>query len=152
MRSGRQALRCQPETADRVPPIHGGAQTSSKFGFRPKSKDRRGSLNLEASTRLTVGLGRLPDDVTSVADKTPKGLDEFLDRDLATRAEVDRLGPVVTFGGKNNPSRGGGDKQELEARRPVSPDFDIPQSPLFSLDNFPDQRRYYVRGGGIKVV
>src|ERR1700694_3237635 len=125
MRSDRPPLRGQLETADRVPPIHRGAQTGHKFGFGSKSKCGSSSLNFEAPPRLAVGLGRVPHDVTSVPDETPKRLDELLDRDLVARAEVDRIGPVVTFSCEHDPGRSIVDKQELPARRAVSPDLDV---------------------------
>ena len=83
-----------------------------------------------------------------VADHVGDEFCELADRDLARRAEVDRLRAVVSLRSQDEAVDAVVDVEELPGRRAVAPQHDL----VLGLDHLPDQRRDDVRRLEVEVV
>ena len=74
-----------------------------------------GAGRVDSAARLSVGLGRVPPQFTVEADEPGDRLHRLADRHLMVRAEVDRFGAYVTFGGDDDGARRIIDEEVLAA-------------------------------------
>src|SRR5438552_7950368 len=79
----------------RLVPLDRAGQSLMEIGRGRKAEGRARSRHIERSTRLSIGLRAVEDEIAAEADELRDQAGEIADADLESRAEVHRLRRVV---------------------------------------------------------
>src|SRR5690606_21761306 len=120
------------------------------LGF--KAECLPGTGGIELAPGLTVGFGRVPADGAVETGQAGNGFGQVFNRDLETRADVDRFGAVVPFGREGYALGCVFRVDKFSGRAAVAPGDDLRCALLFGFEVLADQRRNNVRTGRVEVV
>src|SRR6266542_2822048 len=133
-------------------PGHRPAKAIGKRGLGPPTEGEPGAARLKLAPRLTVGAGRIPDDLAAEVRFPRDESREIADGNLLTGTEIDGLRRIVPLGRQEDRLGGVFDVQKLARRRAVAPEHHLPFSPLARLEKLPNHRRNDVTRFEIKIV
>src|ERR1700726_4587141 len=97
-----------------------------------------GAFYVQLATWLSVRLAPIPDDPAREAGSRCDTVDQLADGDLIGRPDVDRVRPVVAFGGQHDGAGRVIHIEEFARWPPRAPDSDGWQSLLTGLHAFAD--------------
>src|SRR4051794_41014019 len=133
-------------------PVECAPQTFLEIHARPPPEELLGAANGDPAPGLTVGLARIPHELTLVPDDASDGLDGLADGDLVIGADVDGIGADVVFGGEHDCLRGILDVEVFAAGTTGAPHVDLVDSSLLGVDAALHQRRDDVRHRRMELV
>src|ERR1700722_13890338 len=84
-------------------PGDGAGEAVSQLGAGFEAEELAGTRHVELAARLAVRHRRVPGDLAAETGQLGDQRGQVADRDLAARAEVDRLGAVIALRGEDQP-------------------------------------------------
>src|SRR5690349_4011062 len=120
--------------------------------LRAETEQLLSFADVEATSRLPVGLRRIPNDLAFKAGELRDEMSQIFDADFVSRAEIDGIRPLVPLGCKNNALRGVVNVKEFARRGSCSPQYNLGLIRFQRLDALPDDGGDDVRRVWIEVI
>src|SRR5258705_12929938 len=128
----------------RLIPLNGPTQARFQLRLRAKAKFFESARYVQSTARLSIGLIRLPANLTFKPSQPADHLYQFRDRDLVARTEVDRFALVIGSRRAQHTVSAVSYVKKLTRGEASPPYLDKFRVPLSSFNAFANQRRNHM--------